>query len=70
MIGISELVLAIGGKRLAESQLKDLLKAYEPQQQTRSPRPRPPRNRDRVQAETADVDSPPAHSSDEPATPR
>jgi uncharacterized membrane protein HdeD (DUF308 family) len=40
VIGISELVLAIGGKRLVESQLKDVLKAYEPQQPT-EPKPQP-----------------------------
>ena len=38
VIGISELVLAIGGKRLAEGRLKDLLKAYEPQQ-NQEPKP-------------------------------
>ena len=38
VIGISELVLAIGGKRLAEGRLKDLLKAYEPQQK-QEPKP-------------------------------
>jgi len=38
--GISELVLAIGGKRLVESQLKDVFKAYEPQQ-TQEPKPQP-----------------------------
>jgi uncharacterized membrane protein HdeD (DUF308 family) len=31
VIGISELVLAIGGQRLVEGRLKDLLQAYEPQ---------------------------------------
>jgi len=41
VIGISELVLAIGGKRLVESRLKDLLQAYEPQQQTQEPKPQP-----------------------------
>jgi uncharacterized membrane protein HdeD (DUF308 family) len=30
VIGVSELVLAIGGKRLLEARLKDVLKAYEP----------------------------------------
>jgi uncharacterized membrane protein HdeD (DUF308 family) len=38
VIGISELVLAIGGKRLAEGRLKDMLRAYEPQP-TQEPKP-------------------------------
>jgi uncharacterized membrane protein HdeD (DUF308 family) len=41
VIGISELVLAIGGKRLAESRLKDVLQAYEPQQTKQEPKPQP-----------------------------
>ena len=40
VIGISELVLAIGGKRLVESRLKDLFEAYEPQQ-PKEPKPQP-----------------------------
>src|SRR5262249_59627343 len=31
VIGIGELILAVGGKRLAEARLKDLLTAYKPQ---------------------------------------
>jgi uncharacterized membrane protein HdeD (DUF308 family) len=38
IVGVSEVVLAIGGKRLVESRLKNVLKAYEPQQK---PKPEP-----------------------------
>jgi hypothetical protein len=40
VIGISELVLAIGGKRLVESRLKDVFQPYEPKQTT-EPKPQP-----------------------------
>jgi len=41
VIGVGELILAIGGKRIVESQFKDLLKAYEPPQQAQSNEPKP-----------------------------
>jgi uncharacterized membrane protein HdeD (DUF308 family) len=40
VIGISELVLAIGGKRLVESRLKDVFQPYEPKQ-TQEHKPQP-----------------------------
>jgi len=39
VIGVSEIVLAIGGKRIVEARVKDLAKAYE--HQTKGPDPQP-----------------------------
>jgi len=41
VIGVGELILAIGGKRIVESQFKDLLKEYEPAKQAQSNEPKP-----------------------------
>jgi uncharacterized membrane protein HdeD (DUF308 family) len=40
VIGIGEVILAIGGKRLVEARFKDVLKAYEPQE-PKDPKPQP-----------------------------
>jgi len=40
VIGVGELILAIGGKRLVEARFKDALKAYETQQ-SKEPKPQP-----------------------------
>jgi len=39
VVGVSELVLAIGGKRIAEARLKDLTETYE--HQAKGPDPQP-----------------------------
>jgi uncharacterized membrane protein HdeD (DUF308 family) len=39
IVGVSEVVLAIGGKKLVEASFKDMLKAYEPSQQKQDPKP-------------------------------